>query len=85
MERLCWRLGTDDVVGVRKNLEASLAEALGREEIRREGCWTESLAIGSAGFVERIEPLILSRQKTEIVEASEGLWVLQERGSAYGA
>jgi putative transposase len=28
LERLCWRLGTDDLVGVRKNLEASLTEAL---------------------------------------------------------
>lgn len=85
LDRLCWRLGTDDLVGVRKNLEASLAEALAREKVCREPCWTESLAVGSAGFVERIQPLILSRLETEIVQGTEGLWILQERGAAYSA
>ena len=47
-----------------------------REELKREACWTESLAVGSAGFVERIRPLILNRRETEIVEEQPGLWVL---------
>jgi len=29
--------------------------------------------------------LILSRQETEIVEAAEGLWALQEPVAAYGS
>ena len=49
LERLCWRLGTDDLLGLRKNLEASLEEALTRDPVRRQPCWTESLAVGSAG------------------------------------
>ena len=84
LERLCWRLGTDDLVVVRKNLEASLEEALARESVRREPCWTESLALGSAGFVERIQPMILSRQETEVVEAADGVWVLREAPAHYG-
>jgi putative transposase len=78
LERLCWRLRTDDLGAVRMNLEASLAEALAGEQVRREPCWTESLAVGSAGFVEEVKPLILSRQETEIVEAAEEVWVLRE-------
>ena len=84
LERLCWRLGTEDLEAVRRNLEASLAEALAREQVRREPCWTESLAVGSAGFLEEVKPLILSRQETEIVEAAEGVWVLREAVVPYG-
>ena len=84
LERLCWRLGTEDLGTVRNNLEASLAEALAREQVQREPCWTESLAVGSAGFVEQVKPLILSRQETEIVEAVEGVWALRETVVPYG-
>jgi putative transposase len=84
LERLGWRLGTEDLEAVRRNLEASLAEALAREQVRREPCWTESLAVGSAGFVEAVKPLILSRQETEIVAAAEGVLVLREAVVPYG-
>jgi putative transposase len=84
LERLCWRLGTEDLGAVQKNLEASMTEALAREQVRREPCWTESLAVGSAGFVERMQPLIVSRQETEIVEATGGVWALREEGAPYG-
>ena len=53
VERLCWRLRADNVEEVRKNLIASLAERIARDEVKREPCWTESLAVGSLGFVWR--------------------------------
>ena len=84
LERLCWRLGTDDLGAVQKNLEASLAEAPAREQVRQEPCWTESLVVGSTEFVGRMQPLILSRQETEIVEAADGGWALRETEVAYG-
>jgi len=84
LDRLCWRLRTDDLGAVQKNLETSLAEALEREEVRREPCWTESLVVGSTEFVGRMQPLIAGRQETEIVEAAEGVWALQESELAYG-
>src|SRR6266511_115404 len=85
LERLCWRLGTDDLGEVRKNLESSLAETMARNRLKRQACWTESLAVGSIGFLEKIKPLILSRRETEIVEESPELWVLQESSVAYRA
>ena len=84
LERLCWRLGTDDRAAVQKSLEASLTEALARDEVRREPCWTESLVVGSPGFVKRMQPLIVSRQETEIAEGPGGVWILREGAVPYG-
>jgi hypothetical protein len=62
----------------------ALADALAREQVRREPCWTESLVVGSPGFVKRMQPLILSRQETEIAEGPEGVWVWREAAAPYG-
>jgi putative transposase len=84
LERLCWRLRAGSLEEVRKNLERSLAETVAVDRVKREACWTESLAVGSSSFVQRIEPLILSRRETEIVEAAENVWVLKEAAIPYG-
>jgi hypothetical protein len=65
-DRLCWRLRASNLEDVRKNLEASLADRIARDQMKREPCWTESLAVGSAGFAEETQPLIWSRRETEI-------------------
>jgi hypothetical protein len=52
LERLCWRLQASNLDELRKGLVASLAEKIAREEVKREPCWTENLAVGSRGFVE---------------------------------
>src|SRR5882672_4548746 len=44
---------------LRRNLAASLAEWIARAELKRQACWTESLAVGSLEFVKQIRPLIL--------------------------
>jgi len=85
LDRLCWRLRTDRLDDLRKNLAASLEERIRRAEAKREPCWTESLAVGSQGFVERIKPLVLSRRDTEIVQSvDENYWTLQETAFPYG-
>ena len=73
LERLSWRLRTDDLEAVGQNLAAVLKEMIARDQIQRQATWTESLAFGGIGFVERIQPLTLSRMETELVEAAEGL------------
>jgi putative transposase len=83
LDRLCWRLATDDIEEVRSNLEAALADAIARGELKREPIWTESLAVGSGQFVERTKPMVLSRRETQIVEIGE-VSVLQERSAPYG-
>ena len=77
LERLCWRLASETVEEVGANLEAALQERIAQDQVKREGRWTESLAVGSLSFVERIKPLILSRRETEIVPTGAEMWVLQ--------
>jgi REP-associated tyrosine transposase len=84
LDRLCWRLGTASLEEVRKNLDASLAERIGKGQLKREPCWTESLAVGSVSFLEKIEPQVLSRRKTEIVQTAGEVWALQETPIPYG-
>ena len=50
----------------------------------REAHWTESLAVGSRGYVERIQPLILSRRETDLIE-EPCAWVLKEDVVPYHA
>jgi hypothetical protein len=57
---------------------------MARDQVKREPCWTESLAVGSIDFLEKIRPLILSRRETEIVETDSGLWELKETESLTG-
>jgi hypothetical protein len=71
--------GHEEPGEVRKNLEAVLPERIERDGLKQEPCWTKSLAVvGSAAFAERIQPLILSRRETDIVE-EEGRRALRGR------
>jgi putative transposase len=85
LDRLCWRLGTDQLDDVRAVLNATLQDAIARDELQRQACWTESLAIGTPPFLERVQPMVLSRQETEIVEQSPGFWILREPAIPYGS
>ena len=85
VERLCWRLPTDSLAEVRRNLDAALSELIAQEQLKGEPCWTEGLAVGSASYLERIRPLILSRQETELVQREPDVWVLQEPFIHYGS
>jgi hypothetical protein len=84
LDQLCCRLGTADLQEVRQNLAVSLEETIAKDQVARQACWTESLAVGSVSFVEKVKPFILSRRETEVIEAAEELWVLCETPSPYG-
>jgi hypothetical protein len=47
VERLCWRLQAGSIEEVRQHLTASLTERIARDDVKRQACWTESLAVGS--------------------------------------
>jgi putative transposase len=84
LDRLCWRLRAGSIDEVRKNLDASLAERIAQNDVKREPRWTESLAVGSVEYLKKIQPLILSRRETEIlVEPDCDAWVLQEATIPY--
>jgi putative transposase len=83
LERLCRRLGIDRLEGVRDHLASTLEEAIAGDRLRRDPCWTETLAVGKPSFLQQIQPMILSRRETEIVEHTPGLWVLKESQIPY--
>ena len=85
MTRLCWRLGTQSPEEVRKNFVAALAEAICARSEKTRGEWTESLAVGSHEFVERIQPQIHSRSETELEETADEVWALKEGAIPYTA
>jgi len=63
---------------------AGLAERIARDDVKRQPCWTESLAVGSLGFVEKVKPLIFFRRRTSIVPTADAVCVLQEAVIPYG-
>lgn len=83
LERLCWRLTAESLEELGRNLEVALAERIAKDQLKREPCWTEGLAVGSREFVESMKPLILSRRETEVVASAEG-WELRETLVSYG-
>ena len=85
LERLCWRLATESIDEVRRNLAWVLSQRIAEQQLQREACWTESLAVGSPSFLGRTQPLVRSRRETQIVEATPELWTLRESHTAYGA
>jgi len=84
LERLCWRVGADSLDERRGNLKESLAETIARNWVKRESCWTEGLAVGSHAFVEKVQPLILSRRQSEVVATDTKMWILKEIPPPYG-
>jgi putative transposase len=84
LDRLCWRLRAGSVEELRKNLDVSMAERIARDDAKRDPRWTESLAVGSLEYLKKVQPLILSRRETEIVEGPDcKAWVLQETAIPY--
>jgi putative transposase len=84
LDRLCWRLRAGSLADLRAGLERGLADAVARDERRREAWWTESVAVGRPDFLERIRPMILSRRELETIEPENGVWVLRELEVPYG-
>jgi len=82
IERLCWRLRTDDLSELRRSLEWSLADRISRNQLKRELCWTQALAVGSKQFVKAMQPGIAVRREV-VIEESGDSWVLREDAMPY--
>ncbi|NLH73566.1 MAG: hypothetical protein GX456_10980 [Verrucomicrobia bacterium] len=68
----------------RYHLLVDAAERIGRGRLQRKPRWTKSRALGSRQFVERIQPLILTRREMEDVMTTDHTCVLREVGPLYG-
>ena len=70
-------LRSDDLANFRKNFNAALDLALQRDEMKRQPCWTESIAVGSESYVREMERRV-KRQRIEVKKEGQG-WVLREQ------
>lgn len=65
----------------RANYEAAIAERIGRRE--REPVWTESLAVGSAKYIEAFAAHVRARLRLEREHLGGGKWVLRDPRAQY--
>jgi putative transposase len=69
----------------RKHYREWVDEALRRELAMREGQWSETIAVGSLSFVEKVKnELVFKAAHREAIEA-DGTYALREQREAYGA
>ena len=85
LDKLLWLLRAASVAEFRLCLQATLEEAIIKDQLKREPTWTECLAVGSKKYVEKIESEARNRQRLEC-EKEGGVWILrEEHGPVYGA
>ena len=83
LERLCWRLRASSLELMRPHLLVALEESIAEDELKRVAYWSQSIAVGSPRFLEKIQPQLLSRRETEIESVTEGVWALSESPVPY--
>jgi len=66
VESLCEALGFDSVEELHARYREGIARRLAAGELARERCWTEALAVGSKGFVERMARSLRNRLELEL-------------------
>jgi putative transposase len=81
-ERLLFLLRAADAGEFRANYAALLEERIAQGRMEREPKWTESIAVGSEGFVREIEARIRGRQELRVQREGDQ-WVLRECAEAY--
>ena len=60
-------------------------DALARESMRRDACWSEAIAVGSYDFVEKIKQELGAKAAHRDVKESGGVHALREHQSAYAS
>lgn len=86
MDQILEYLGLSSLQEFRMNYRHSIEESISRSELKRDGKWTESLAVGSNTFVEKVARKIRNRLEVEIKEDDEnkGCWIVREPSEKYG-
>jgi putative transposase len=87
LEELASCLEEPTVAAFRTRYGAMIEDALQRRELQRQPWWTESVAVGSQGFVKEAEDALRTqglRLRTVVEETGDGAWVLREAEPPYG-
>ena len=78
------RIGMSSVEQFHAWYARSVDERLASEHLKREGHWTESLAVGTEAFAQRIRGEYRHRMQFSVNRASDGAWHVREEGVSYG-
>lgn len=88
LDRLLQSLGVSDLRAFREQYIDAINRRLSAGSLVREAYWTESLAVGSKGFVDTIPQCYPERRGfnvSTIADGSASAWTIREATSAYGA
>jgi len=60
-----------------------IADAIARRKLEREPWWTESIAVGSEEFIQRVKAQTRYRRRLDTSQAVDGVWVIREVAPSY--
>jgi hypothetical protein len=75
--------GMSDLCAFAEWYDFELDRALETTSGHREPHWTESIAVGSEGFVRRIAALSKNRKKFEIKQWADAAWYVRDPAACY--
>ena len=86
VDRLLELLSKPDLGSFRKEYRIRIQSAIAEKRLNREKCWTESIAVGGKGYVEKIAAHIrYERLRPRMEEMEDGSWAVWEPHSCYHA
>lgn len=77
-------VGATDRVAFQEEYLRDIDQAIRQGELERNPAWTESVAVGSKSFVDRVAAEI-RRDRLDFQESSEGIWTVRESSNPYNA
>jgi putative transposase len=83
IERALEFFGGHPLQAYRDHYEDRIRDRIARDEMAREPCWTESIAVGSAEFVGQVEAQTSWRRRFEREEITPGAWALREESKPW--
>jgi putative transposase len=88
LEAVLLALDVSTVEAFRHQYAVGVEEALARRQLEREPWWSEAVAVGGKAYTAAIEKRLLgdySRKRLETERAPNGVMILREAGTSYGA
>jgi putative transposase len=76
-------LGVDNEQKLKAIYREQIEDSLCNGNLARESCWTESVAVGSMGFVEKIKNELGIKTAHRKIVATNKVYKLQEPGKSY--
>jgi len=70
--------GNNPLQEFQANYRTRIEEAIAKNQLQREPCWTESIAVGREQFVKEIASRIRYRQTLDSHQEENGSWVLRD-------